>query len=58
VNRFGKRLHYYFNYSPDAVKVSYPYAAGTSLLDGKQVANGQQMTLSPWDLCIVEEIGQ
>ena len=34
VNRLGKRLHYYFNYSGAEVKFSYPFAAGTNLLDG------------------------
>jgi beta-galactosidase len=42
VNRLGKRLHYYFNYS-------------ANLLDGKGVAKGATMTLGPWDLAIVEE---
>jgi beta-galactosidase len=55
VNRLGKRLHYYFNYSGKTVDVSYPYAAGTNLLDGKAVAKSGKMTLGPWDLAIVEE---
>jgi beta-galactosidase len=55
VNRLGKRLHYYFNYSAKSVDVSYPYAEGTNLLDGKGVAKGATMTLGPWDLAIVEE---
>jgi beta-galactosidase len=55
VNRQGKRLHYYFNYSGDEVKVTYGHASGTNLLDGKPVANSSQLTLAPWDLAIVEE---
>ena len=55
VNRLGKRLHYYFNYSGTEVKVTYAYAAGTNLLDGKPVANAAVLTLGPWDLAIVEE---
>jgi len=55
VNRQGKRLHYYFNYSGSAVQAAYAYSAGTNLLDGKAVASGQQLTLGPWDLAIVEE---
>jgi beta-galactosidase len=55
VNRMGKRLHYYFNYSASEVKLSYTYAAGTNLLDGKPVAQSAQLTLAPWDLAIVEE---
>src|SRR5208337_944883 len=38
VNRLGKRLHYYFNYSSEEVRVTYSYAAGTNLFDGKAVA--------------------
>src|ERR1017187_9954084 len=45
VNRLGKRLHYYFNYSAKAVDVSYAYAGGTNLLDGKAVAKAGTMTL-------------
>jgi beta-galactosidase len=55
VNRLGKRLHYYFNYSGFEVKVTYPHAAGTSLLDGKAVTGDTQLTLAPWNLDIVEE---
>ena len=55
VNRMGKRLHYYFNYSAQPQTASYDYAAGTNLLNGKPVTHGQQLTLPPWDLAIVEE---
>ena len=55
VNRLGKRLHYYFNYSGTEVKVSYAYGAGTNLLDSKPVANAAALTLAPWDLAIIEE---
>jgi beta-galactosidase len=55
VNRLGKRLHYYFNYSNSEVKLSYAHGTGITLLDGKPVANGDQLTLAPWDLAIVEE---
>jgi beta-galactosidase len=55
VNRMGKRIHYYFNYSGSDVKTAYSYGAGTNLLSGKSVANGQELALAPWDLAIVEE---
>ena len=55
VNRLGKRLHYYFNYSAAEVRVPYPYASGTNLLSGKPVGKDSELTLSPWDLAIVEE---
>jgi beta-galactosidase len=55
VNRLGRRIHYYFNYSGAEVKAPYSYGAGTNLLDGKPVANPAELTLGPWDLAIVEE---
>ena len=55
VNRLGKRLHYYFNYSGTEVKVTYAYGGGTNLLDGNAVAKASELTLAPWDLAIVEE---
>jgi len=55
VNRLGKRLHYYFNYSNAEVKLNYVYASGTNLLDGKPVAKAASFTLAPWDLAIIEE---
>jgi beta-galactosidase len=55
VNRMGKRLHYYFNYSGEEVKASYAYGAGTDLLSGRPVSKDAELTLAPWDLAIVEE---
>ena len=55
VNKMGKQLHYYFNYSAADVKVPYAYGAGTSLLDGRSVSKGDVLTLAPWDLAIIEE---
>jgi beta-galactosidase len=55
VNRLGERLHYYFNYSGAEVKAGYSYGAGKNLLDGKALAKGTILTLSPWDLAIIEE---
>jgi beta-galactosidase len=55
VNRLGKRLHYYFNYSGNAVEAAYGYGAGTNLLDGKAIAHGSRLALAPWDLAIIEE---
>ena len=55
VNRMGKQVRYYFNYSANDVKVHYAHAAGTNLLDGRPVSNGDVLTLMPWDLAIVEE---
>jgi beta-galactosidase len=55
VNRMGKRLHYYFNYSGAEAKASYRYDAGSNLLNGSAVAKGDALSLGPWDLAIIEE---
>ena len=55
VNRRGKTIHYYFNYSSDSQTFSYPYAAGSDLLTQSPVATTQQIRLKPWDLVIIEE---
>jgi beta-galactosidase len=55
VNRLGKRLHYFFNYSGAEVKIGYPFAAGTNLLDGSAAPKAATLTLPPWDLAIIEE---
>jgi len=57
VNRFGKTLHYYLNYSSDGKTVDYTYAAGADLLTGQTVGHNQSLSLKPWDLAIVEESG-
>ncbi len=55
VNRLGKRLHYYFNYSGDAKSFAYSYAAGKDLLSGNTVGHSQSISLKAWDVAIVEE---
>jgi beta-galactosidase len=55
VNREGKRIHYYFNYSADEMKFNYSYGDGTGLLRGTARSKGQQISLGPWDLAISEE---
>lgn len=55
INRMGKWVHYYFNYSGAEVKVSFAYGNGTNLLDRKAVSTGEVLTLQPWDLAVVEE---
>ena len=54
-NHMGKRVHYYFNYSADNVKFTYAYGNGTGLLRKTSPAQGQEISLGPWDLAIIEE---
>jgi beta-galactosidase len=55
VNREGKQLHYYLNYSSEAKTLTYTYAAGQDLLTSTVVASNQSINLKPWDLVIIEE---
>ena len=55
VNQKGKRVHYYFNYSAGPGTVQYPHGAGTELLSNKATLRGEQMTLEPWGIKIIEE---
>ena len=55
VDRLGKQLHYYFNYTGAASTFIYDQPAGTDLLTGKRVASSERVTLSPWDLAIIQE---
>jgi beta-galactosidase len=55
VNRTGKQLHYYLNYSSETKSFPYPYAAASDLLTGSAIASNQSITLKPWDLAILEE---
>ena len=55
LNRNGKILHYYLNYSGDPQTFPYPHAPSVDLLTGASSAKGQSLTLKPWDLAILEE---
>jgi len=57
INRMGKRIHYYFNYSSAEANFRYGHADGTDLLTGKPVAHEGDVTLAPWDVAIIEENG-
>ncbi len=49
MNDFGKRVHYYLNYSSDLQSFNYPYGGGTELLTGKSIATSERLALQPWD---------
>ncbi len=51
----GKPVHYYLNYSAQPQTFAYPYGGGTDVLTGNAVASNANLTLSPWDVVIVEE---
>lgn len=55
LNRVGKTIHYYFNYSSDPQTFNYPYGSGSNLLTQTAITASQAIALKPWDLAIVEE---
>jgi beta-galactosidase len=55
ISHDGRNLHYYLNYSSSPAALSYSYTAGSDLLSGQSLAQGQQITLAPWDLVIAKE---
>ena len=55
VNRKGKTLHYYLNYSSEPQRFAYEYGAGSEILQQIAVSHGQSITLKPWDATIIEE---
>ena len=55
VDRDGRRVHFYLNFSAEPQSFAYPHAASTDLLNGRPVAAGQGLTLAGWDLAVVRE---
>jgi len=55
VNRKGKTLHYYLNYSSEPQRFAYEYGAGSEIFQQIAVSHGQSITLKPWDVAIIEE---
>ena len=55
VNRAGKTVHYYFNFSARSGSVQYPYADGLELLSNRAVASGAEIPLEPWGVAIIEQ---
>jgi beta-galactosidase len=51
----GRLIHYYLNYSGENQTVQYSYGSGTELLSAKPVASGQSVSISPWNLAVIEE---
>lgn len=56
VNRDGKQIMYYFNYSGQARKASASHPAAVSLLDGRRLEQDEAVALPPWGAAILESI--
>jgi beta-galactosidase len=54
-NDFGKKVHFYYNYSSQASTVPYAYADGKELTATRKVKKNESLSLPPWGVQIVEE---
>jgi beta-galactosidase len=55
VNKFGREVRYYFNYSAQEQSFRYSYPSATDVLSGKKVEKGEVVKLEPWGVTILEE---
>jgi len=56
INRQGKAVHYYFNYSAEPKIFVYPYRQGAFLLSGGKVSTQSQVNLPAWGFEVIEEL--
>jgi beta-galactosidase len=54
-NEYGKKIHFYYNYSSEPKDITYPHSAGKELVSDEPVASGQVMNIEPWGVLIIEE---
>ena len=54
VNRQGKTVCYYLNYSGETKEVEYQGNNARELLEDKKVISGEKMTIEPWAVRILE----
>ena len=54
-NDQGKTIRYYLNYSNLEQSFVYNYFNGTDLFSNKKLVKGDNLSLKPWDVLIVEE---
>lgn len=55
INRDGKTVHFYLNYSSEPQTIRYMYAAGMDLLTERLVSHGESIVLKAWDAAIIDE---
>ncbi|MBN2412476.1 beta-galactosidase [candidate division KSB1 bacterium] len=55
VNKKGRTLRYYFNFSDRETAFTYPYPDGRDLLSRAEIKNDQTVSLKPWDVVIIRQ---
>lgn len=53
-NMQGKMVYYYLNYSAREQHATYHYNDGANLVDGTAIHHGDEITVAPWNVIIVE----
>jgi beta-galactosidase len=54
-NDFGKKVHFYYNYSSKTDSVIYDYQDGKELTSDRKVKKGEKLEIEPWGVQVVEE---
>ncbi|HUB59729.1 MAG TPA: beta-galactosidase [Puia sp.] len=57
VNKYGRPVRYYFNYSGSEKGFVYRHGGAVELLTGKRVEDGDSLTLPAWGVMIMEQGG-
>jgi len=55
ISNNGKVMRYFLNFSNGVQKFNYNFNNGTDVLTKNNFAKGDELTLQPWDLAIIEE---
>jgi beta-galactosidase len=55
INKSGKIIHYYFNYSSSPATFHFPYKSGKELFSGQITGSDKEVVLGPWEVKIIEE---
>jgi len=55
INKEGRMVHFYLNYSGDCCKQVFYHDSATELLTGKHYTKGDMLEMAPWGVCILEE---
>jgi beta-galactosidase len=54
-NDFGKKVHFYYNYSSAGGEVTYDHPDGKELTTDRKVKKGEKLPVAPWGVQIIEE---
>ncbi|MFU1859694.1 beta-galactosidase [Sphingobacterium sp. NGMCC 1.201703] len=54
-NKWGKTIHYIFNYSTETKRITYTGDPAKELISDKLTQTGQQIVLDPWEVLIMEQ---